>query len=189
MKIILTGSTGFIGKEILHQCMKNPNISSIVALSRRELAQDVTNNPKLKVIILKDFTTYSDDVLQSLAGAEACIWYGILKLLQYHDGASIDWTSRALGNATINLEAGRKANFDTTLAGAQTFATSLPLQPDSKKPFRFVYVSGMLAERDQEKTLWFGQEGRRMRVSSLQSLSRISIPFMMHQTETSAGSD
>ncbi|MCJ1413786.1 hypothetical protein MMC32_000111 [Xylographa parallela] len=143
MKIILTGSTGFIGNEILHQCVNSPDISSIVALSRRELPKDVTSNAKLEVIILKDFTTYSDDVLKRLAGAEACIW--------------------ALGSATTNPEAGRKANFDTTLAGAKTFATSLPPPPDSKKPFRFVYVSGMLAERDQEKSLWFGQEGRRMR--------------------------
>ncbi|MCJ1281721.1 hypothetical protein MMC26_001043 [Xylographa opegraphella] len=143
MKIILTGSTGFIGSEILHQCIQHPDISSIVALSRRELPKDVTSNAKLEVIIQQDFTGYSDDVLKRLAGAEACIW--------------------ALGNATTNPEAGRKANFDTTLAGAETFATSLPLQPDSRKPLRFVYVSGMLAERDQKKTLWFAQEGRRMR--------------------------
>ena len=78
MKIILTGSTGFIGNEILHQCVNSPDISSIVALSRRELPKDVTSNAKLEVIILKDFTTYSDDVLKRLAGAEACIWYGRL---------------------------------------------------------------------------------------------------------------
>jgi len=143
MKIILTGSTGFIGAEVLHQCLNHPHITSIVALTRRELPKEVASNPKLEVIILKDFTSYSDDVLQKLAGAEACIW--------------------ALGLATINLEAGRKANLDTTLAGAKAFATSLPPRPDSKKPLRFVYVSGMLAVRDQKKTLWFGQEGRRLR--------------------------
>ena len=30
--------------------------------------------PKLKVIILNDFTAYPDTVLEELAGAEACIW-------------------------------------------------------------------------------------------------------------------
>ncbi|MCJ1399428.1 hypothetical protein MMC11_002630 [Xylographa trunciseda] len=143
MKVILTGSTGFIGTEVLHQCLNHPQISSIVALSRRALPQEVTSNPKLEVVILSDFTTYPDHVLQKVAGADACIW--------------------ALGLATVNLEAGRKANLDTTLAGARAFATSLPPHPSSRKPLRFVYVSGMLAVRDQKKTLWIGQEGRRVR--------------------------
>ncbi|MCJ1393973.1 hypothetical protein MMC18_006850 [Xylographa bjoerkii] len=143
MKIILTGSTGFIGKEVLHQCLNSPHITSIVALTRRELPKEVASDPKLKTIILKDFTAYPDDVLQELAGAEACIW--------------------ALGSATAKAEAGRKANFDTTLAGAKTFSTSPASQLEPRKPLRFVYVSGMLAERNQEKTLWLAQEGRRMR--------------------------
>lgn len=55
MKIILTGSTGFIGHEVLVQCLQNPNITSIVALSRRELPRE---HPKLKTHVLDDFSTY-----------------------------------------------------------------------------------------------------------------------------------
>ena len=74
MKIILTGSTGFIGGEVLAQCLKNPAITFIVVLSRRELSKEISD-PRLKVIIMKSFTQYPDSVLEELAGADACIWY------------------------------------------------------------------------------------------------------------------
>lgn len=35
-----------------------------------------------------------------------------------------------------------------------------------KQKFRFVYLSGGVAERDQTKPLWFMQDYRRIRVSS-----------------------
>jgi len=72
MKIVLTGTTGFIGAEVLQQCLANPAISSIVALSRRPL--DSVSDPKLKVVVLKDFTVYDEEVMKELEGAEACIW-------------------------------------------------------------------------------------------------------------------
>jgi uncharacterized protein YbjT (DUF2867 family) len=74
MKVILSGATGFIGSEALRQCLKSSSITSVVVLSRRNLEDSVTSNPKLKVIIMDDFTAYPDTVLKELAGAEACIW-------------------------------------------------------------------------------------------------------------------
>ena len=76
MKVILTGSTGFIGQEVLEQCLQNSSITSIVALSRRELPPSVVDhNPKLKVTIVDNFLSYPESVLQDINGAEACIWY------------------------------------------------------------------------------------------------------------------
>lgn len=72
MKIILTGATGFIGAEVLQQCLAKASVTSIVVLSRRPL--DSVSDPKLKVVILKDFTVYDEDVLRELEGSEACIW-------------------------------------------------------------------------------------------------------------------
>ncbi|GKZ33192.1 hypothetical protein AbraIFM66950_002981, partial [Aspergillus brasiliensis] len=83
MKIILTGSTGFIGHEILGQCLHNPHITSIVALSRRPLpsrpatvlpntnTNTNTKTPKLTVKLVDDFLTYPDTLLDELKGAEA----------------------------------------------------------------------------------------------------------------------
>jgi hypothetical protein len=42
--------------------------------------------------------------------------------------------------------------------------------PICKKPFRFIYTSGVTVERDQTKELSFLQDYRRMRVSSLDVL-------------------
>jgi len=73
MKFILLGSTGFIGKEVLDQCLKTPVITSIIALSRRDLPEGAAN-PKLTTVIVEDFKLYSESVLEQLKGADACIW-------------------------------------------------------------------------------------------------------------------
>lgn len=77
MKIILTGATGFIGAEILQQCLANPTITPLIAISRRPLPPNTPNadNPKLKVVILEDFLSWPPSVLEELKGAEGCIWY------------------------------------------------------------------------------------------------------------------
>lgn len=75
MKIILTGSTGGIGSEVLRQCLNSPKITSIIVLSRRDIPEDLSRNVKVKVIIMTDFSVYSSQVIEQLAGAEACIWY------------------------------------------------------------------------------------------------------------------
>jgi uncharacterized protein YbjT (DUF2867 family) len=74
MKVILTGSTGFIGGGVLSQCLQNPAITSIIVLSRRALP-DSAANPKVKVIVMEDFTSYPDEVLKEIAGADGCLWY------------------------------------------------------------------------------------------------------------------
>lgn len=73
MKVILLGSTGFIGKEVLNQCLETPSITSIIALSRRALPEAAAN-PKLTVVIMEHFNSYPDSVLEQLKGADACIW-------------------------------------------------------------------------------------------------------------------
>lgn len=74
MKVIITGSTGFIGKEVLDQCLKNPAVTSLIALSRRDLPEAATN-PKLTVVIVEDFKVYTESMLEHLKGSDACIWY------------------------------------------------------------------------------------------------------------------
>jgi hypothetical protein len=75
MKLILTGTSGFIGSEVLSQALRHPSITSIVALSRKPIPN---SDPNLKVVIVDDFENYSPSVLSELSGAEACIWYVFL---------------------------------------------------------------------------------------------------------------
>lgn len=74
MKVILTGSTGFIGYEILDQCLAHPSITSIITLTRRNLPASVTNHPKLIPFIIDDFLSYPDTVLEDIKDSDACIW-------------------------------------------------------------------------------------------------------------------
>jgi uncharacterized protein YbjT (DUF2867 family) len=72
MKVILTGATGRIGSGVLKQCLANPDVQSVVALTRRPL--DV-KDPKIENVIHKDFLNYDSETREKLKGADACIWY------------------------------------------------------------------------------------------------------------------
>ena len=140
MKLIITGATGFIGSEVLHQALENPSIESVMVLSRRH---PKVENHKLEVQIVEDFTNLPQTVLDACADADACVW--------------------ALGSVDVkNLEASRKVNVDYTLAGARAFADGAVAKG---KRFRLVYTSGILAVKDQESKPWFLGEARKQRVS------------------------
>ncbi|KAI4246133.1 MAG: hypothetical protein L6R40_002085 [Gallowayella cf. fulva] len=139
MKIILTGPTGFIGSHILQLALSHPAITSIIALSRRRLP---ITDPKLHIVILSDFLNYSEETLEECKGAEACIW--------------------SLGVArSLSAEANRRINLDYTIAAARAFVEAKVAGEGNK--LRFVYLSGMLTERDQERKLWFMSEARKIR--------------------------
>jgi nucleoside-diphosphate-sugar epimerase len=74
MKVIVTGATGFVGKEVVAQVIANPTISSVVVLARREIDTSLSRHPKVKVILHEDFLTYSEDLLDKLQGTQGCIW-------------------------------------------------------------------------------------------------------------------
>ncbi|KAF7309855.1 NAD(P)-bd-dom domain-containing protein [Mycena indigotica] len=134
LKIVLTGATGFVGGEVLAQCLRNPAISSIVVLSRRPLPI-TTHDPKVKEFIMKDFTVYTEEVKREFKEADACIW--------------------ALGARAAVPE----VEIDYPLALGDTILSVR----SSTKPFRYVYCSGMFSERDQTKPLWKSQTVRRVK--------------------------
>jgi hypothetical protein len=102
----------------------------------------------------EDFLSYSDPQLSaSLRGADACIWtLGVTPSRASDEQAfrrvTLEYTSqaaKAFNNAfTASNEGGQEAS--------------------SGPKFRFVYVSGGMAERDQSKPLWFNASYRRVRV-------------------------
>jgi uncharacterized protein YbjT (DUF2867 family) len=73
MHLILTGATGLVGSAVLHHMLSTPSISQISILSRRPVPQ-AEGHVKAKVIIHKDFNTYTSDVLEQLKGAEGVVW-------------------------------------------------------------------------------------------------------------------
>jgi hypothetical protein len=168
MKVIIAGVTGFVGGALVQQCIRDSRITSIIALSRRDLPSELTANcTKLKVLIQKNFLEYPDDVIDELAGAEACLW---LVLYLHHQSTLLYFSTnsyrRALGGKVEDfpdVQTARKVSVEYTLAAANAFAEKL-LPKLVEKEFKFVFCSGAMAERDMEKTLYFMKETRKIKV-------------------------
>jgi uncharacterized protein YbjT (DUF2867 family) len=74
MKVLVVGATGLIGGAILDECILRPEITSIVAFSRRALTTNLTDNDKLHVVIIEDFASWSIETLQSVQDADVMLW-------------------------------------------------------------------------------------------------------------------
>lgn len=139
MKIVISGGTGYIGSGVLAQCLAHPSISSVLILSRRDVAT-VTGHPKAKVIIMKDFTSYEQPIVDELASADAAIW--CLGTSYGDERVDIDFPL-----AFINIIKGR---------------------PPGSKSFRYIQLSGAFtepppSEGQEPRPLWFFANGRRVR--------------------------
>lgn len=80
MKVVITGASGFVATELLRQSLRHPAISSVVAISRRPVAQPTglpaSESGKLHVVQVKDYGELDvEEVREAVAGAEGCIWY------------------------------------------------------------------------------------------------------------------
>src|SRR6476620_8475327 len=70
MKIIITGSTGTVGAELVRQAIADNDIEQVILLARNP---SDTKHPKIREIIHKDFLNYSglENVFKD---ADACLW-------------------------------------------------------------------------------------------------------------------
>lgn len=68
MKVIITGSTGMVGKAVLFECLESESIESILVINRRSLG---INHPKFNEIIHQDFSNLND-IESHLKGYDAC---------------------------------------------------------------------------------------------------------------------
>jgi hypothetical protein len=74
---------------------------------------------------------------------------------------------RSLGVKNADIATCRKVSVEYTRAAISAFGQ---LGAQNGKPFRFVFMSGYLAVRDQEKSLWFLEEARRLKGQAETSL-------------------
>lgn len=84
MKLIVAGSTGLLGTELIRQAASHRAITQIIALARREtpLPSDIgPGGSKVRSVACEDFENYADEVKKELSGADACIWYEPLECL------------------------------------------------------------------------------------------------------------
>jgi hypothetical protein len=134
MHLILTGATGLVGSGVLDVMLRQQSVTKISILSRRPVPQaDDARDPRVNVIIHRDFEHYDPALLEKLRDASGCVW--------------------ALGISQTQVTGDEyvKITRDYALAAARAFA-AIPRgdggdgKPEA--PFRFVYVSGEGATQD-----------------------------------------
>lgn len=68
--VIITGATGMVGKGVLLECLDHDSIGNVLVIGRNSLEM---KHPKLKELIHKDFTNFSN-VSDQLVGYNACFF-------------------------------------------------------------------------------------------------------------------
>ncbi|KAI1471667.1 NAD(P)-binding protein [Daldinia caldariorum] len=148
MKLIISGASGFVAKEIIRQSLSRNEITSIVALARKpvsvpeKLSPDA-NPSKLKSIVIDDYEHYPEEVKKEFAGAAACIWT-----------VAITPTNAK----AYDFEEVKRVCQTSTIAGLKAIHES-----GISKSFRFLYMSGIAAERDRAKPVQYQSEYTYMR--------------------------
>lgn len=132
LKIILFGATGMVGQGVLRECLRDPAVTSVLAVGRSTTGQ---SDPKLRELLHQDFLDFSA-IESELAGYDACFF--------------------CLGVSSIGLseERYRHLTYDITMAAARTLARLNPAMT-------FVYVTGRSTDStEQGPQMWARVKGK-----------------------------
>ena len=70
IKVIITGSTGMVGKGVLLECIESPEVESILLLNRKTVGIE---HEKVTEILQKDFNNFSP-LREAFVGYDACYY-------------------------------------------------------------------------------------------------------------------
>mgnify|MGYP000681086229 CR=1 FL=1 len=136
IKAIITGSTGMVGEGVLHQCLNNEMVESVLVINRKPCGVE---HPKLKEIIHSDFMDLST-IENELVGYNACYFCaGVTSIGKKED----EYT---------------RITYDLTLNFAKTL---IKVNDEQSKTFVFTYVSGVGTDSSEKgKTMWARVKGK-----------------------------
>jgi len=132
MKVIVTGVTGMVGEGVLLECLANPEIERVLAVSRRPSGHA---HPKLEELLVPDF--------RELGGVEA--------RLSGYDGCFYCAGISSVGMSEADYT---RITYETPLAFAKTLARLNP-------KLVLVHVSGSHTDgTEQGKVMWARVKGK-----------------------------
>lgn len=126
MKVVLFGATGMVGEGVLIECLDDPRVEKVLALSRRPLPR---THPKLTELIRDDFLD-GRDMTESFRGYDACFF--------------------CLGVSSVGLREDeyRRLTYDLTIEAAESLEAANP-------GMVFCYVSGMGTDSSEKgRSMW-----------------------------------
>ena len=113
MRVILFGATGMIGQGVLKECLRDPEVTDVLAVGRTPTG---VTDAKLREIVRGDLFDLGP-VAEEFAGYDACLF------------------CLGVSSVGMNEQTYRRITYDLTLAVARTMAERRP-------GMRFLYVSG-----------------------------------------------
>lgn len=132
MNVLLFGATGMVGDGVLHECLADNRVTSVLAVVRSPLGM---THPKLREYRREDFFDYAN-FTSELAESDACFF--------------------CLGVSAVGMSEAEYARltFDITLAAGRALAAANP-------GATFCYVSGDGADSSEKgRTMWARVKGR-----------------------------
>ena len=128
MNVILTGVTGVAGSAALRECLADPGVGRVTALTRRPLGM---THGKLVEVVTADFLDYAA-MLPALAGHQACLW------------------CLGISQTRVSPAEYERITYDFTLAGAKAMASANP-------ELVFCFLSGRGADRAEKRRVLFAR--------------------------------
>lgn len=132
IKVIITGATGMVGEGVMHECLLDDKVESVLVVGRRTCG---TIHPKLKEILIEGFFDLSS-IESQLTGYNACFF--------------------CLGVTSVGLKEDEyfKLTYTLTMNFAQTLSK---LNPE----MTFCYISGKGTDSsEQGKMMWARVKGK-----------------------------
>jgi uncharacterized protein YbjT (DUF2867 family) len=131
MRVVITGATGMVGEGVLIECLRHPEITDVLSISRRPVGR---THSKLKEYIVPDFLSLKT-ADENMKGYDACFFCaGVSSIgMKEHDFTRL--------------------TYHTTL----TFAKAVDPNPQMS----FVYVSGKGTDSSEKgRSMWARVKGK-----------------------------
>ena len=132
MRVMLFGATGMVGQGVLRECLRDPQVTRVLAVGRRPTG---VSHPKLTELVRRDFHDWSD-ADDALTGYDACFF-------------TLGVSAAGMSEADYT-----RTTYDLTLAAATALARLNPAMT-------FIYVSGAGTDSTERgRAMWARVKGR-----------------------------